>query len=393
VGAGEAGDRVYLVLERLPDASSARQLALGVLAHRLGLRSADISELCKSLPAVIPAPLSPFQDAERIITELAVHGVRARLAPRKLASAHCTLHPKLDATRTCSRCRRRGCPVCVVTVDHVPHCFRCRRFAMLGRGFFLLRVSLLLTVLVLVGLWGYGDVKSRGARTEWQRTLSVALVVVAAEAVDPEAVARLGERLAALEQQLAEQFSLYRSGPAPFRFVLYGPAQAGSPPKPPNDGNLAELAWHNVRQWSYLSEIDASLGLNKSAYDSRIYVVARPPKDSLTHLVEGYGEQGGRVGIVEVELSESMVDPVLAVVAHELFHTLGAEDKYDTDGRTLIPLGLADPHREPLLPQTAVEIMARGRPIDATHERSLDHLGELAVGPMTAKEIGWAQER
>jgi hypothetical protein len=252
------------------------------------------------------------------------------------------------------------------------------------------RVSLLLTVLVLVGLWGYGDAKSRGARTEWQRTLSVALVVVTAETVDPLAVTRLAERLVALETQLAEQFSRYRSGPPPFRFVLHGPVQAGAPPKPPDGGNLAELAWHNLRQWSYLSGIDANLGLDKSVYDSRIYLVARPPEHPVVHVVEGYGEQRGRVGIVEVELSESMVDPVLAVAAHELFHTLGAEDKYDTQGRTLIPVGLADPARSPLFPQTAVEIMARGRPIDASREQSLDHLGELVVGPITAIEIGWA---
>src|SRR5687768_10376753 len=48
----------------------------------------------------------------------------------------------------------------------------------LGRGFFLVRLSLLLTLLVLIGLWGYGDVRSRNARNRWDHTLSVAVVIV-----------------------------------------------------------------------------------------------------------------------------------------------------------------------------------------------------------------------
>ena len=384
---------MYVVVERLPDAGGARQKALGLLARRFDLTVTQRKVLFESLPALVPAPLSAFGEADSWLSELALSGIRAHLVPRELGSQRCRTHPKLDAIRTCVRCRQAGCPACVVAFDQQLCCARCRSFARLGRGFFLMRVSLLLTVLVLVGLWGYGDAKSRGARTQWQRTLSVALVVVTAESVDPVAVTRLAERLSALETELAEQFWRYRAGPAPFRFVLHGPVPAGAPPKPPGGGNLAELAWHSFQRWSYLSDIDRSLGLDKSVYDSRIYLVARPPEHAVAHVVEGYGEQRGRVGIVEVELSDSMVDPVLAVAAHELFHTLGAEDKYDSRGRTLIPTGLADPMQIPTFPQNAVEIMARGRPVDATRELSLEHLGELTVGPITAVEIGWAAER
>ena len=43
-----------------------------------------------------------------------------------------------------------------------------------------------------------------------------------------------------------------------------------------------------------------------------------------------------------VEMSDAdSADFALVVVAHELFHTLGAEDKYDAQGRALVPLGLA----------------------------------------------------
>ena len=251
-----------------------------------------------------------------------------------------------------------------------------------------MRLSVLLTVLVLVGLWGYGDVQSRKARTHWDRTLSVAVVLVTTDSLDPESVQRFEARLPELEARLAQEFWRYREGPRPFRLVLHGSTQAGSPPE------LPESAWdipqHLYRQWSYLSAIDDQVGLNSSEYDSRIYVVARPPASNAIQFVEGYSQLGGRVGIVEVELNEAMVDLVLSVTAHELLHTLGAEDKYDAEGHTLIPEGLAEPERSPQLHQRYVEVMARNRPVGAGQERILDRLDELAVGPQTAREVGWS---
>jgi len=249
------------------------------------------------------------------------------------------------------------------------------------------RLSVLLTLLGLVGLWGYGDVQSRKARTHWDRTLSVAVVLVTTDGVAPESVQRFEARLPDLEARLAHEFRRYREGPRPFRLVLHGSAEAGSPPE------LPESSWdiprHLYRQWSYLSAIDNQVGLNSSEYDSRIYVVARRPASNAMQLVEGYSQLGGRVGIVEVELNEEMVDLVLSVTAHELLHTLGAEDKYDATGRTLIPEGLAEPERNPRFPQRYVEVMARNRPVSDNQERILDSLDELAVGPHTAREVGW----
>lgn len=243
-------------------------------------------------------------------------------------------------------------------------------------------------MLVLIGLWGYSDVQSRNARTEWDRTLSVAVVLVTTAPVEPAAVQKLEARLAQLEELLAREFWRYRAGPRPFRLVLHGTAQASSPPELPE--STWQLPRHLLRQWSYLSAIDDQVGLNSLRYDSRIYVVARPPASNSVQFVEGYSQQGGRVGVVEVELNQEMVDLVLSVTAHELFHTLGAEDKYDATGHTLIPEGLAEPDRSPQLPQRYVEVMARNRPVSASQELILDHLDELRVGPLTASEIGWA---
>ncbi len=245
----------------------------------------------------------------------------------------------------------------------------------------------MLTVLLLIGLWWLSDAKSRSSRTDWQRTLSVAVVIVTPRPVAPAALRRLDERLEVLEDQLAHEFRRYHSGPRPFRFTSFGPVAAQAPPRA-GDGVL-DVAVSQVDRWLYLSDIDRSVGLDASRYDSRVYVVARPPASRSVQAVEGYGEQKGRVGIVEVELSDAMVDMVLSVVAHELFHTLGAEDKYDASGATLNPEGLADPTLVPRFPQRCVEVMARNRPLAPGRETPLDNLMELGVGPVTAQEVGW----
>ena len=137
--------------------------------------------------------------------------------------------------------------------------------------------------------------------------------------------------------------------------------------------------------------VDARAGIESSLYDSRIYVAMRKPRKAERTLGEGRSEQGGRVGLVELQLDAEAeaVDLALIVVAHELLHTLGATDKYDDAGRTLVPLGLAEPERVPLFPQSYAEIMGRNRMLSPTQERVPSSLAELAVGPSTAREIGW----
>jgi hypothetical protein len=92
---------------------------------------------------------------------------------------------------------------------------------------------------------------------------------------------------------------------------------------------------------------------------------------------------------VEVELDPEMADLALAVVGHELLHTVGAEDGYDASGAARLPEGFAEPDRVPLYPQRFSEVMARGRPLAPGREALLDTLGELAVGEATARAIGW----
>ncbi len=246
------------------------------------------------------------------------------------------------------------------------------------------------SVLAVVVLYAAHDVWRRKSRTEWKRTLDVAVVLLELEPVGEPAKAAFRGRLRALEDALAAEAERHRPGiPKPFHFDAFGPVTVTKPPPELEGGGLLALAAHAYRQWRYVRAIDDAADIASGAYDARLYVTLRKPRDSAPTLVEGASQQGGRIGQVTVELDEGMVDLALMVVAHELFHTLGAEDKYDRTGHVLVPVGLAEPEKSPLYPQAFVEIMARNRPVSEASEVVPDSLDELRVGAQTAREIGW----
>lgn len=256
--------------------------------------------------------------------------------------------------------------------------------------FFKLRVTLLLMVLAAVLLYAWHDVSSRNARHDWTRPLDVAIVILRQGPVDEAGTRGLHDRATDLGDRLAAEMHRYRpSGPRPFVFHVYGPVDVTAGPPAPQGEGFLDLAKHAWSLHGYLSDIDDRASVPSAGFDSRIYVTVRKPLVATRQMIEGASEQGGRVGTVAVELDAGMVDFALFVVAHELFHTLGATDKYDANGRALVPDGLAEPDRSPRFPQRFAELMARNRPISATEEAVPDKIDDLAVGSATAREIGW----
>jgi len=257
-----------------------------------------------------------------------------------------------------------------------------------SKKWFAIRVSLLLGVLVVAALYAWRDTTGRRERNEWKRTLDVALIVVRDGPVGDGALSALRSETRDLEAALARQFARYRGNSVrPFSFVWYGPAALRERiPKPPEDG-LVAAAKYTWRLRSFTADIDSQADVPSRGFDARIYLVVRPP--SARGFVEGMSEDGGRIGVAEAELDETTVALTLFVAAHELFHTLGASDRYGPDGRTLFPDGLAEPEKSPLFPQRYAELMARNRPLDAEREVPPESLDELWVGKKTAAEIGW----
>lgn len=263
------------------------------------------------------------------------------------------------------------------------------------RLFFRIRVAFLLVVLFVVVLVAIADWRRRRARNEWRTPLDVAVVLVAPNADDrtPEeaALEAFRERATALEDRLAAEFVRYRPiSMRPFRLRVVGPVPLAATVPRMGEGAI-ELAKHTLELSRWTHDIDERAGVISDHYDARIYVVARRPSTEERAFVEGESQKNGRIGVVEVELDASMVDFALIVVAHELMHTLGASDKYDADGHTHIPEGLAEPNLTPLYPQRFAEVMSRNRPVAAGREVVPTSIDELAVGLATAYEIGWSR--
>jgi hypothetical protein len=255
------------------------------------------------------------------------------------------------------------------------------------RSFFRARVTVLLTVLVVVLLWGAHDWSDRRARTTWCKPVRVALVLVEQEKVPEHLLALLTARSFELERRLAREYTRYtgREG-TPIELVVRGPVRTPSPPPALAGDRLLQLLSHVVRQWRWTSALDSRAHV-ELGFDSRVYLVLKPAQ-GLT-VVEGQSERGGRVGIAQADIDAASVDFALFVVAHELLHTLGATDKYDDTGRSRFPSGFAEPQRVPLFPQPGAEVMARNVPISSRSERPPETLEELYVGEATARELGW----
>jgi len=259
-----------------------------------------------------------------------------------------------------------------------------------SRKFYYLRVSILL--LILGGVLGYAalDHARRSARRQWRRPLQVALVLLQQGELDPAALALLQERIEPLEDVLEAEFARYGGSFRPVRFQPFGPApQPSAQPESTGDSSVFESLRLSLALGAFARSADRAAGVAGS-WDGKVYVLLSPPSNARRALVEGLGEDGGRIAVTSVELSEDSVDFGLFVVAHELFHLLGAEDRYGPDGLTLLPEGLGAPQQEPLFPQLKAEIMARGRVLEPGVEEPPGQLDELSVGPLTAAEIGWS---
>jgi hypothetical protein len=260
-----------------------------------------------------------------------------------------------------------------------------------SRRFYRLRVTFLGTLLILVLVYAGVDHFRRAARREWRRPLSVALILLTRGDVDAAALELLELRVRALEERLETEFQRYGGRLRPVLFQRFGPIrEVREPPIAISEPSWLEPFRFSFALRGFARESDAAAGLF-SRFDGKIYVRLSEPKSERRALVEGIGENGGLIAVTTIELSLDSVDFGLFVITHELFHLLGASDRYDLEGRTLIPEGLGDPDQEPLYPQQSAEVMARGRVVSPEEEEPPGHLDQLRVGGTTASEIGWAR--
>lgn len=156
-------------------------------------------------------------------------------------------------------------------------------------------------------------------------------------------------------------------------------------PTPPF--NVVEAIWWSIkfRYWAYTHTPDKQSNLHRV----RIFVHFHEASEG-KRLQHSLGLDKGLLSIVHAFASIDQQQQNNIVIAHELLHTVGATDKYNSsNNEPAYPDGYAEPDKQPLFPQSQAEIMSARIPLSQTHSEMAENLTQCLIGEKTAKEINW----
>lgn len=250
-----------------------------------------------------------------------------------------------------------------------------------------IRILLLVYLLlfVAVGAW-----LARARTTDWDDTLYVGIYPINGD--NSEVATRYIDALEASHFADIEEF-VKREGlrygvtfAEPARIELGTPVTE-MPPQPPADRNIpGVMVWSlKLRYWAWQQQRQQP-GPDP---DIRIFLIYHDPALNPL-LAHSLGLQKGLVGVVNAFASRRMAGSNNVVIAHELFHTLGATDKYYLNTNLpMHPHGYAEPLKKPLHPQKFAELMGGRIPLTAGLAETPESLRQVIVGPLTAAEVRW----
>jgi hypothetical protein len=254
--------------------------------------------------------------------------------------------------------------------------------------FRLIRTTLLALILinVAVGTW-----LTRVRTTSWEHPLRVMMFPINADG-SPGTAAYIAalrkdafEPIADFMRSEGQRYGVSSYSPVD---VYLGPEISTRPPDPPFGGNPLQIAlWSlQVRFWAWRNADSEG-----PAPDVRVFVLYHDP-ERVTRVAHSLGLQKGLIGVVNAFASQEQEAPNNVIIAHELLHTVGATDKYDTESGGNMPVypdGFAEPDKEPLLPQDYAEIMGGRIPLSQGEAEIPESLDQVLVGAVTAREINW----
>lgn len=249
-----------------------------------------------------------------------------------------------------------------------------------------IRISLLLLILAYVG---FDTFWSNARATDWKRSLRVVIYPINAdgsEAAD-KYISQLDESQFDAINQLLEQESVKygREISSPVRINL-APELKSLPPKIPFKRSGLDVLWWSIkfRYWAWKED-----NYKGSKPQIRSYALFYDPAQNKV-LKHSTGLKKAKLAINHLFAGTKYAKQNNVVVLHELFHTLGASDKYDLQsGLPYYPVGYAEPKRKPLFPQTKAEIMGGQIALSENTAKIPPSLNKVIIGPETAKEIGW----
>lgn len=249
-----------------------------------------------------------------------------------------------------------------------------------------IRITVLLLVLALVGgvTWWEGLLVR-----SWLRPLDIVVYPINGDGSDATAayIAQLSDdSFGDIAAFFAAQGERYRLKKLPGVQIRLGREIAELPPAPPEGarGALSSIAWSlKTRHYAFRhTPFWGSLGR------IRLFVVYHQGEDGQP-LQHSLGLRKGLIGVVHVFAKPDMAAKNNVVIAHELFHTLGASDKYDAQGLPIWPEGFGEAGEAPRYPQFYAELMAGRRALSPARAEIPDSLERCVIGPKTAYEVSW----
>jgi hypothetical protein len=254
-----------------------------------------------------------------------------------------------------------------------------------------IRIGILSLVLLIVAMQTW---RSQAQAVAWEHPLHAVVFPINGDGSDASArhIAALTEaHFRDVDEFFATEAQRYRvrlnDDQLPLRIAL-APEVNVLPPTPPENGNVFGVALWSLRlrywAWKY-GETDGMPA------QIRVFVIYHDPATRL-RLAHSIGLQKGLIGVVNAFAAAEMDGQNHVVIAHEILHTLGASDKYDSaNNLPAYPEGYADPAQQPRYPQTAAEIMGGRIPLSETVAEIPKTLRLTVVGEQTAREIGWRE--
>ena len=158
------------------------------------------------------------------------------------------------------------------------------------------------------------------------------------------------------------------------------------PTEPELRSNMATIVWWGLkfRYWAFNHTPDAKTNNNK------VLVFLYYHQDDKNRVLQhSLGLDKGLLTIVHAFASKQQAAQNNVIIAHEIMHTVGANDKYNAQGEPVFPAGYAQPDKQPLYPQTLAEIMSAHIPTSRVESQMAESLEKCVVGTQTALEINW----
>lgn len=249
-----------------------------------------------------------------------------------------------------------------------------------------LRILFLLALLAAVAGMTYWE--SMVVRN-WTRPLEVTIYPV-----NGDGTAQVDEYIAGLKQDdfqgigrfIVSQSQRYRGKNLPPVNIRLAGEITAMPPAPPQGHHspFSAILWSlSLRYYAFEhTPFWGSLGA------VRLFVVYHEGEDGKP-LQHSLGLHKGLVGVVHAFALDKQNAQNNVVITHELFHALGASDKYDAANQPIYPEGFGEPGDGPRYPQRVAEIMAGRIAIQSDAARIPAGLEECVVGYKTAWEINW----